>query len=265
MSGDFPSIISGGETRILNCLPSDPEKMIRAASRAGGDISGLKPASFRPDWLKIKDQDGKGACVGHAGARALEFVRAMSGQDGGPEAWQELSAWDLYARLCNGWDRGASILDALEMLSTQGVCLRGSVPYGTINPRSISAAAAAERPGFRVEMGERLDSFEAIAEAVAEGDGVCYSVHVGPRFNSLDAEGVPSLSRGAANHAVFAGGELVRSQRHGLLIGSDNSWGVSWGMQGRFRLSNAMIQAQTYFESWRVRAANRPEPLPTAR
>ena len=258
MIHDFPTIEAGGEIRILNCLPSEPARLMASPVRRAGDVSKIEPAFFRPAWLKIKDQDGRGACVGHGAGRAVEFVRAIAGEDFGAEGrWQELSAWDLYARLCNGWDRGANILDALEMLAHEGVATNGSVPYGTINPRQIPAAAVAERPGFRVTLGDRLDSFEAIAEAVAEGDGVAFSVYCGSRFNALDDEGVPPPQRGPANHCVFAGGELVRSKKWGLLVGSDNSWGTAWGMGGRFRIANATIQAQTYFEAFRVRAATR--------
>ena len=98
--------------RVLNLRPSDP--MMRAALPRAGvlpPISQITPRFFRPPWLAIKDQDGYGACVGHGSTRGVEFVRALRGQDLGIEGqWIELSAWDLYARLCGGIDRGANIL-----------------------------------------------------------------------------------------------------------------------------------------------------------
>lgn len=253
---EFPTIHAGGEVRILNCLPSDNAKMAKLSRPSAVDpISKIQPAFFRPSWLKIKNQGQYGACVGHGGARGVEFVRALAGQDEGVAgAWEELSAWDLYARLCNGIDSGANILDALNLLAKDGVALDATVPHGTINPRKITADAAALRPRFRLEVGGQLGSFEEMAWAAARGDGVVYSVHVGSGFNNLDAEGVPPAQRGFANHCVFAGGELVWSDKWGLMLGSDNSWDTTWGLKGRFRVCNALIQAQSYFEAFAVRA-----------
>ena len=139
------------------------------------------------------------------------------------------------------------------MLSKDGVALMSDVAYGTINPNVIPASAAADRPRFRIEIGEVLNSFEEMAWAVALGDGVVYSVHVGSGFNALDGDGVPTVTRGTANHCVFAGGEVVMSQKWGLLLGSDNSWGTGWGKAGRFRCSASLIQCQQGFEAYRVR------------
>lgn len=252
---DFETIFAAGSARILNCLPSSADAVKSHPKRTGPlpPTSEIKLRWFRPAWLKIKDQDGYGACVGHGSTRAVEFVRALGGQDGGPSAWQELSAWDLYARLCGGIDRGASILDALTMLEKEGVALMMDVPYGTIRPSRIAAKAVKERLNFRVELGEQLESFEAIAWAVADGDGVSFSVHAGGGFSRVDDEGVPNYRRGMADHCVFAGGELIHSEKWGLLVGCDNSWTDQWGMNGRFRLCDAMIQAQSYFEAFRVR------------
>jgi hypothetical protein len=65
-----------------------------------------------------------------------------------------LSAWYVYAILCNGVDRGASIGEALNLVTARGTCLDASVPHGTINPRKLSAADTAEaQPGSRWRSG----------------------------------------------------------------------------------------------------------------
>jgi hypothetical protein len=63
--------------------------------------------------LVVKDQDGKGACNGHATAEAMELARWIHGQP-----YVALSGWFPYAIMCNGWDRGSSIGEALTLIQT---------------------------------------------------------------------------------------------------------------------------------------------------
>src|SRR4051812_16466049 len=100
---EYLQIWAGGDWRTLNLIPSDPKMM--AAFPVGRDTmapSDLHDFDDPIPNLKIKDQNGYGACVGHATARAVEFMREMQGLPYVP-----LSAWYVYAILCGGWDRGA--------------------------------------------------------------------------------------------------------------------------------------------------------------
>src|SRR5262249_3693928 len=68
-----------------------------------------------PAGIRIKNQNGRGACNGHASALALELARHVAGMPHVP-----LSAWFIYAVLCNGLDTGSSILAALDFWPGRG-------------------------------------------------------------------------------------------------------------------------------------------------
>ena len=86
--------------------------------------------------VKIKNQGSYGACNGHAAASSLEDARYIAGL-----GYVPLSAWLVYADLCNGVDRGSSIAEALTLLQKSGTCDDALVPHGVINPRRIDAGA----------------------------------------------------------------------------------------------------------------------------
>jgi hypothetical protein len=63
--------------------------------------------------VAIKDQGQYGACNGHAAASSLEDARYIAGM-----GYLPLSAWLVYAKLCNGIDRGSSISECRTAQST---------------------------------------------------------------------------------------------------------------------------------------------------
>jgi hypothetical protein len=106
MPDQLPTIIDSlGEVRVLGTLPTP-----RGISLPmWADSNDILPES---DWqefelvapeIKIKDQDQRGACNGHAAATSLEIARWIAGYE-----HVDLSAWLIYADLCGGVDRGRS-------------------------------------------------------------------------------------------------------------------------------------------------------------
>lgn len=210
--------------------------------------------------LKVKDQNGFGACVGHAAASSLELARWYGGLD-----HVDLSPWYVYAILCQGWDRGASIGEALGVVREKGAPAFSAVPYGTINPRKLSDASHADAGRHRVEIGAVIETWDEFVSAVALRQSINFSVHAGSNFDRLDDEGVAGFSSGPGNHAVSAGFGLKRLRNGEWAPLCLNSWTVLYGDGGYFHITRKHWEQQSYREAYVVQAvADDPtDPIPT--
>ncbi len=247
---DFPSHVTpDGVKRALNLIPSPPA--FRASKPLAGVLQDSEILDFDnwPSSVKIKDQGQYGACVGHSTATSIESERAFSGMSPIP-----LSAWYAYSILCGGIDRGASIADALTLITADGIAPETLVPYGTINPRKLTDGAHKAAPRFRAELAATMTGYEDAISEAALGRFVVLSIPVGDQFSNLDPEGVPPVYRGVANHAVCVGGGIKTSKKWGRLIRMANSWGARWGLDGFCWLSKAHIDNALYFEAYSVSA-----------
>ena len=206
-----------------------------------------EPFDLKPAGMVIKDQNGFGACAGHACASSLQFVRSMAGM-----TEVQLSAWFAYSILCNGVDRGASIADALTLAEGTGVAPEALVPYGTINPRALSQEAYEAANLRRIDAGTMVAAWADIVTGVIRRDAFNLSVDSGG-WERLDAEGVPPLGS-QADHAITIAGGLKHSAKWGWLVKGWNSWGAKWGQDGTFWLSQKHIQVK-WFEAYHVVAA----------
>lgn len=251
---DLPTIHDpyNDEVRVLGSLPSDP-RLVASLPPYSGEVlpeSELREFDdFPADVIKIKDQDGAGACNGFATAMALQMARFVQGMD-----HVELSGWYVYGRLVHGRDTGSNILQAYDLVGTEGCSPEEYVPYGEFNDRRFSAEAKAAAPRFRLEFGEKLTTFRQMVSHVMLGGCLNYSLHVGNNFNNLDEDDVPGISRGPGNHAVAGGLSLKKSKKWGWMPGGINSWRDTWGNRGRFRFCEKMIEAGSYFECFTVKA-----------
>lgn len=186
-------------------------------------------------------------CNGHSAALSNECVRFWAGHDHVP-----LSAWYIYAILCRGIDQGSSILDALNLVSSDGVAPESLVQYGIINPNLLTKAAHDAAGRFKVEVGAKVTKWEEIVSAIAQRKFLNISIRVGNGFNNLDADGCPGVGVGPGNHAVCVGGGIKTSKKWGKLIKMANSWGTNWGWKGYCWLSQKHIESGTWFEGYTV-------------
>lgn len=197
--------------------------------------------------IKVKDQNGYGACNGHAAATIIEWARHLAGEEYVP-----LSAWYIYAILCNGIDRGSSIAEALTLTVDKGVCPESEVQYGIINPRRLSSQAHSAAGDFKIEIGDRLNDFDDMLVATALRRAFNFSIRAGGGFDRLDSDGVVGFSAGPGNHAV-AGGFGLKKRRDGdWAIKWQNSWTTNWGMKGFAWVGREHIERQSYFEAYDI-------------
>ena len=230
-----------GETRYLG---NHESTLKLATGKQLPDIpeSEWKEFDLRDDLkypIKIKDQNGKGACNGHAAASSLEIARYVSGADYVP-----LSPWLVYADLCNGWDVGSNIAEALVYLESKGTCTESLVPYGTINPSRIPANARTDAQRFKVEIGYRLNTFRDLCIASQLRMPFNFSVPVNSGFNTLDKYDRPQNRSGPHNHAVTGGVFMKRLPNGEWVIGMPNSWGVRWGRQGYCSIGERNVEGR---------------------
>lgn len=243
-----------GHKRILNLQPSDSRKLARYAAAPIPTIpfAQIQPFDAWPASVAIKDQNGYGACNGHATATAVEFARAMAGMPAVP-----LSAWYVYGMLVHGRDRGSNITDALELIQANGVGPESDVKYGDFSG-NYAATTQADAKRFVAEIGGSLTAWEEIVSFIALRGAVNLSVRATSGWSGqLDANGCPPVGRGPGNHAVMCGGGIKKLPNGELAIRMANSWGVKWGQNGFCWLTRAHIESGSWFECLYVRAVAR--------
>lgn len=254
----LPVINAGGMDRVLGHVP--PKKRHNVSSAPYGSIKPIpesecvefdlrEDASFLAA-VPMLDQGQRGACNGHGAVSSKQAARWLAGMTP-----VDLSPWFVYAILCNGVDQGSNIGEALKLLSKTGTCKFGSVPWGTINPRVLTAANYAEALNYRVEIGTPAKTFADLLTLAQLRIPFNFSIRVGANFNNLDSEGCPPVSPGPGNHAIYGGFAVKRMKNGKLAIGLQNSWRKAWGWDGYAWFHEGHIARQTWFEAYGVQAA----------
>lgn len=241
-----------GNIRPLGLIPGDPRRMQAVPLMADTDLIPESEWVEFNDWpaeIKIKDQNGRGACNGHAAATAIEVARFVAGMPHVP-----VSAWYIYAILCQGRDNGSMILDALNLTKEDGAAPESLVKYGIINPGLLTPEAHAAASRYKIEIGSRLTTAAQIGSAVQRKQSINLAVAVTGSFNRLDSDGVPGLSRGACNHAVHVGLGMKKSKAGKWLVLCSNSWTTQWGDSGFCWFPVDFLPTANYFEAYAVRA-----------
>lgn len=185
--------------------------------------------TFGPAW--IGNQRTTSACNGWMTARALS--RSIFLRSG---VTVLLSGADAYSQMNGGRDNGSALADGMRICMTNGIAPESMVPWNQIFSHQISAEAKAARSRFKGFELYAVDTQEELASGLLAGFVGGVAVHVANGFDAQDSDGVCRGGNGPGNHAVcvddmgmLASGELV--------FDMPNSWGTTWGDQGRTRLT----------------------------
>jgi C1A family cysteine protease len=241
-----------GRTFILG-LPQSPQ-ILRAA--VPGVYGATIPASEIPDWehwpdqLKILDQNGYGACTHYASTQGLMYARLQSGQ---PHV--QLEPLFSYSIATGGWNTGTSILQASKQISEQGVCEAGKITAKLANPRSFSAEARSNAMRFRIEIDQKLESFdELLSEVGGRRRAAIASIQVGWTYSKLDSEGCMGVDRGMGNHAILIAGGKKTLKSGQPALKHAGSWGAAWGRSGFGWYKEAHWDATKWMEAYTIKA-----------
>jgi hypothetical protein len=227
----LPAIDAGGCKRLLAKLPPDtawPAWMPRF-SDAFPKVprSQWNPINRRSIFSWVLDQGEHGSCTDHGGCYAQRKTRVLQGMSD-----VELSATFAYAQVNGGRDRGARDSDILTIMQSKGRCLMSEFPETKIYERQIPPSAFQTAERFKVTDAWKLADFDEIVSAIQYGFIPVFDLQVGDNFNDFDADGAVGFSRGPGNHCVHGDGCSVTNAGR-WLIDMQNSWGPTWGNQGR--------------------------------
>ena len=226
----LPLLHEGGDYRVLGLLP--PSEAVSApppdfvSARKVFPRSEWRDISLRHYGVPIMDQKQSSACGGFATCAAFSVGWYASGQ---PQ--YRFSPFWIYG-LCNhGRDAGLVLSDALAALIEHGVAREEAVPSGAMFRSQFPTTAFSDARCHKV-MAWKLSSFDELGSALAQGLTVVSGIMVGQNLGKLDSEGVcPLPDRIVGGHAMAHLG-IKRSNRHGWLIETQNSWSSRWGMGG---------------------------------
>jgi hypothetical protein len=256
---DVATIITpDGVKRLLGLVPSHlyGAGQLPPAPPHPGELvpaSELEPFDAWPG-LPILDQGSWNACTWFASCQAMLYARFEGGQP-----YVELDPLYAYLVVTGGRNTGTNLLQAAQLIEMHGI-----PPAGSTEGADVKQQAAR----FRIQLSESLSTWPQILSAVARRRPVAGSVCVGREYNRLDAEGAMGVDRGQANHAIFLGGGLKHSARHGWMVRHAGSWGTSWGQAGFGWYTEAHFQNSRMGEAYVVRgvhedtASIEPNPPP---
>lgn len=186
----------------------------------------------------VKDQGEYGSCVFNAITTAMEAV--MIDEDRPLEILSRMFGYDDY-RIKNDIplteDSGASIRDAVKLISKDGLCHESLYPYTEQNWNDDGPPPAAyeEAKTHRIKSYYRLSALNDMLVCMASGFGfVCgISVYSGFEQSENGIVKMPDrLEKYLGGHALWFYGY----DRHAKVFHGQNSWGESWGNKGRFTI-----------------------------
>lgn len=248
-------VFEGGEARKLGTL-EQPESALTMAWPTFPGPDGSPNPIPKPEWkesenslfgvLRVSDQDGVGECAAAATAGAIEDSRLMAGLE-----QVELSAGDLYRRVCGGRDQGSLPEDNLKELMANGILPEAMCPF-TDWKRNYDSTGET-RGLYRGTEAWLLPTVEHIFTAVMMGFPVVGGYW---HYNSdpTDSEGwmtKPGGRRGG--HSVRFRDVVKRNGTWGLRF--PNNWTVRWGVNGFGILPETRIaEGLQSFAFWALRA-----------
>lgn len=216
-----------GACRAFPVMGETPAARLIPRSEWDGLLREYTPGPDHVFVPPVHDQNGIGQCNADTATAVLEFIRAAQGLP-----YVQLSAADLYHRINGGQDNGSLLEDAMHELLTNGVGTAAT--SGTQWKRGLwkGPAPASERARFRALEVYTCPTFAHCFSAVFQGFALSSGIMWYDSYTP-DADGwLPGPGGNAGGHAIFGYKPTKRGSSYG--IWHQNSWGVQWGLNGRF-------------------------------
>ena len=214
------------------------------------DIAKLPTSLGTAAWLQIEDQAQVGSCQGHAQTSCIEI--AAYHVTGKIRQYNRMFAY-LASQKEDGinGDNGSTMTGGAKSATVNGLPLESSWPYSGRYPsggwRSIPAKLWTEAKGTLLVGYRMLESYAEVLQWLANGVG---GVAIGIDWNDSctpDSQGrIQKYSRGER----FRGGHALAlcdwnknflDPQGRPYIDMFNSWGKSWGFQGRAFVLPAIV------------------------
>jgi hypothetical protein len=240
----------GRNEYALGCLPRKVD--VGEVVKCLADVLPIIPkAQWKPVSAvhlvpSVLNQGSHGACVGFGCTQGVKVLRRGMIL---PDA--DLSAWDLYRRICGGRDAGANISDGLVALRDEGVATLTTCPSFTLSrSKSVEWKADAER--HKIEEWFDCPTREAIATALQKGFVVPFGVPVTSSWEP-DSDGWINPRGGTrGGHCILGLGFAEKNGKWGIPF--VNSWDDDWGIKG-FAIYPLDLIDNEYADAWAGRTA----------
>lgn len=184
---------------------------------------------FPPD--QIKDQDGRGACVGYADAAAEEECQQREGKPYVP-----LSGDGVYAAINGGIDQGSFLHDAMKFMQEVGVPFESDVPQWEYRKNRIPKEAYEKAKENQARECFVVTTEPELLTCQCLNIPVVVAVQASGGFSDLDQYGVSRGGNGPGNHCTLVDDAEYNKELGLWLFDMRNSWRTSFGEEGRCKL-----------------------------
>lgn len=226
-------------------LPSRAELIERVES----DKYKFGQEHFDKSWTR--NQNGWGKCAASAATYALAKARHLRGQK-----QVELSDDYLYSLVNDGRDRGSTLSENMEAITSRGIATRATVAEGEIyRSRYDRSKADKEALRFRAHECFVTPSEQEIVTALTCQIPVVIAIHVGRNWRRFDSDGVLIGDRGVGNHSEHLDDVRYNRSKGRFEFRKHSSHGVSYGDGGFCWITMDHLQVHSSHQKYAVPAA----------
>lgn len=170
---------------------------------------------------EVKNQGSNGACVGFAASLMKDLQERRDSKIKEPT-----SPLFIYNLRKNAPQSGMYVRDAFSILRTYGICKESTFPYNAKKTSKPTKKALKEALNYRITAYARIYTKKSIQEAIMMNGPVI----MGSGVYSWDEDFWKKKSKKLGRHVTA----IIGWNEDSFVC--QNSWGDSWGIEGRFKL-----------------------------
>lgn len=202
------------------------------------------PEEFELSTIRVKNQGNVGSCVGHALSSIIEYYNATQHGD-----ISEMSVGYIYGNRSNSEhkDPGMIIRDALDVVVKFGDVPYEDFPFNVETPKAISLYEQFAEDLYEIGRPNRISKYCRVNTVAAAKLALMSGVPLLMAMNWYDDMDVDENGVLSTKHEGYAGGHcmfIYGWNEKGWKI--QNSWGVKWGINGKFVLPYEMGMAECW-------------------